>query len=170
MSNPAVTRAEAALEQVLQLPKFHSETIPAEYLDEYKHMNVRFYSELWGKGAYGLLKLLGIGDVWHGKTNYGHWLLRQVMDYKAEVREGETISIHGRMVARSAKRMHNMYWMVNESKNVVAATSEVLVANADLTSRRMTSFPEHVTEIMDAHIAEMDALGWEVPVSGAIHA
>lgn len=163
-------RHAVSIEQITQLPKLYTKTIPPEYLDVYNHMNVRYYAELWGKGAGAFLQHLGIAEVFRAGTDTGHWLLRQVLNYTAEVRVDETVTIYGRMVARSEKRMHNMYWMVNESTDRIAATSEVLVANADLKLRRMTAFSEELKGIMDSHIAEMDALGWQVPLSGAIRA
>ena len=159
-----------SLEQISQLPKLHTLTIPPDYLDAYNHMNVQYYAKLWGKAAGGFLRHLGIEDAYRADTGTGHWLLRQLLNYLAEVRVEETISIYGRMVARSEKRMHNMYWMVNETTERIAATSEVLVANADLTLRRMAPFSDNLKDAMDAHIAEMEALGWQVPVSGAIRA
>lgn len=156
------------VEQVTQLPQCHMKTIPVEFLDEYEHMNVGYYIDSWRRGANGFTKILGIDDEYREGGDRGLWLLRQVLDYLAEIRVNETISIHGRMVRRTAKLMHNKYWMVNETTGRIAAMSEVLVANADLTLRKIVPISEEACAKMDRHLAEVNALGWEPPVSGAI--
>ncbi|HIA46747.1 MAG TPA: thioesterase [Candidatus Hydrogenedentes bacterium] len=95
-------------------------------------------------------------------------MLRQTIDYNAEILAGDEITIHGRMVDYSDKCMHNMYWMVNETRDKVSSTSEVLVGYADLEARRLTSFPPELTDRFDARIAESDELGWLPETSGAI--
>lgn len=76
--------------------------------------------------------------------------------------------MHGRILGRTDKRMHNKYWKINETKRTIAASSEVLVANADLDARRMTPFPKDVAKKLDAAIVRFNALGWDPNVSGAI--
>jgi acyl-CoA thioester hydrolase len=143
-------------------------TITSEYLDEYGHMNVKWYAQLWGWGASGFMNLRGMNFKKDAEIGIGYWVLRQVIDYKAEVLEGDTIAIYGRMVSRSDKCMHNMYWMVNETQGKIAATSEVLVGYADLEKRRLTSFPTETAVRLDEHITVADAHGWEPVLSGAI--
>lgn len=168
MSSETARAASPTVEQIAQLPKLYTMTVPEEWLDEYRHMNVAYYINAWRQGALAFNKFLGFGGTYAEGGNRGLWLLRQVLDYLAEVRVGETLSIHGRMIGHTEKLLHNKYWMVNETTGKVAATSEVLVANADLEARCMTELDDAMMERMDRHIAEMDALGWEAPVSGAI--
>lgn len=161
-------KKSVTVEQIIQLPQYYTKTIPVEYLDEYKHMNVGYYIDSWRRGANGFTKTLGLDDEYREGGDRGLWLLRQVLDYLAEIRVNETISIHGRMIGRTAKLMHNKYWMVNETTGRIAATSEVLVANADLTLRKIAPISDDACAKMDRHLAEVNALGWEPPVSGAI--
>jgi acyl-CoA thioester hydrolase len=160
--------APLTVEKAQQLPKLHTMTVPEAWLDEYRHMNVAHYINAWRSAALEFNRYLGFGGMYdHGGTR-GLWLLRQVLDYLAEVRLGETLSIHGRMIGRTEKMLHNKYWMVNETTGRIAASSEVLVANADLEARRMTAFDSGMKARMDRHLAEMEALGWAPPLSGAI--
>lgn len=159
---------QSEIECVQQLPVNHRVTIPEEYIDGYGHVNVRWYGAMWGAGANALMNEMGINDTYREEHRMGHWVLRQVLDFLAEVHLGDSVTIHGRILGRSAKRLHNKYWMVNETKKKIAATSEVLVANADLDARRMTEFPEHVAANLDNAIARFNMLGWDPRVSGAI--
>lgn len=155
-------------DDIFQLTSNYSTTITDDYLDEYGHMNVKWYAELWGRGAGGFMTALGMNFREAVSFDRGYWVLRQVIDYNAEVLSGDTISIHGRMIEYSDKCMHNMYWMLNETQNKVASTSEVLVGHADLAERRLTSFPQDSKELFDTCIAEWDSFGWLAETSGAI--
>jgi acyl-CoA thioester hydrolase len=158
-----------SIEEVEQLAENFRVTVNGEYLDQYGHMNVRWYSELWGLGAFNLMTQIGFGTNYMQERNYGTWVLRQIIDYLAEVHEGDTLVIRGRIIDRSDKMLHNKYWMVNETKNKIASTSEVLVGHADLAARRLAPYPEDIQLILDAKIGEYNGLGWPVDVSGAIH-
>jgi acyl-CoA thioester hydrolase len=160
--------AQPTVEQLLQLPRFYSMTVPEEYLDEYRHMNVAYYINAWRNGAQGLHRYIGFGEAYEPGGTRGLWLLRQLLDYHAEVREAESVAIHGRIIRHTPKLLHNKFWMINTSTGKMAATSEVLVANADLEARRTTPFTDEVVASMDRHIAECDALGWQVPLATGI--
>ena len=86
----------------------------------------------------------------------------------AEVRVGETVSVHGMMVTRSDKLMHNKYRMVNETQGCLAAASEVLVGRADLSARKLAAFPENEATVIDAKLAEYAALDFDPDASGLI--
>jgi acyl-CoA thioester hydrolase len=156
------------IDDIRSIPIYYSTTISEDYLDEYGHMNVRWYATLWGQGASAFMKTLGLHFSEAIKEGRGNWVLRQIIDYNAEILAGDEISIHGRMVDYSDKCMHNMYWMVNETRDKVSSTSEVLVGYADLEARRLTSFPPELTDRFDARIVESDELGWLPETSGAI--
>lgn len=168
MSSDTVRAAAPTVEQVARLPKLYTMTVPEAWLDEYLHMNVAYYINAWREGAKAMTRFLQFGEEYEPGGTRGLWLLRQLLDYMAEVRVGEILSVHGRVLARSEKLFHNKYWMVNESTGRIAATSEVLVANADLIARRTTPFGDVNKALIDRHIAEMDALGWTAPRSGSI--
>lgn len=156
------------IEEITRLEKVYETNITEEFLDEYRHMNVKWYAQLWGRGASAFFK--GLGMDWTESTKYdrGHWVLRQIIDYKAEVLEGDHIAIHCRMIAHTDKCMHNAYFMINETKGKLASTSEVLVGYADLKARRLTSIPDDLVKRLDDHIEQCDALGWTPELSGAI--
>lgn len=159
---------DASVAQVQQLPLLVEQTIPSDFMDEYGHMNVRWYSSLWGQGASVFMASLKMDHESMMAKGTGHWVLRQVLDFLAEIRTGDSVAIHGRLLGYSEKRLHNKYWMINSTKGVVSSTSEVLVANADLKARRMTPYSPEVAERLREKLAEFSALDWEAPVCGAI--
>jgi acyl-CoA thioester hydrolase len=157
-----------SIDEIRMLPKIFDTEITEDYLDQYGHMNVRWYATLWGRGAGGFMASLGLDFRDAVKRERGNWVLRQVIDYNAEVLGGDVVAIHGRMIEHSDKCMHNMYWMINETRQKIASTCEVLVGYADLNERRLTSFPPELVEEFDTKIHGWNALDWEPQTSGAI--
>jgi acyl-CoA thioester hydrolase len=161
-------RAGVSLAQLDQLPCVHREMIPHEYLDAYGHMNVKFYFQLWDRAAGGFMAYLGMDWQQGLKRGYGNWVLKQIVEYLNEVREGDSVAIFGRCLGRSPKRIHNMYWMVNETRGVISSTSEVLVTCANLNERRTAPYPNDVAEMMDKRLEAFEALDWDAPASGIL--
>ncbi len=153
-------------EDIARLPVHYRTTVTAEHLDHFGHLNVRWYYTFFDEGAMRFITSLGMGEEFIATHNVGFFLLRQVINYVAEVREGETVTVHCRMIDRGPKRFHKIYFLVNETHGKLAATMENLVSAADLTARRTTTLPDETAAVMDALIAEHRALPWAPPVSG----
>ena len=154
--------------QLQQLPEMHREEVTEDYIDILGHMNVQWYFHLFGRGAMNFIGSLGVNKNYIEEQRRGNFVLRQVIDYIAEVRLGETVSVRARMLGRTEKKMHKMYFMINESRGNLAATLEALVIHADLTKRGSAMFPPEMAVVMDARIAESNALDWPAPTSGAV--
>lgn len=156
------------VEQVEQLPMYHRETIPTDYLDLMGHMNIRWYVALYDIAAWKFFESFGMTEAYYRTEQAGGFALKQFIQYLAEVRVGETVAIHGRLLGRSAKRIHFMLFMVNETTQVLASTFEVLGSHADMRIRRTSPYPPQIAAKLDAAIAEQSALGWDAPVCGVI--
>jgi acyl-CoA thioester hydrolase len=161
-------RIEIDLEDVRQLPAVHRATIPDDYLDAMGHMNVMWYTHLFSCGMGGVLRMMGLDWDEIAAHHGGTFALESHTRYLSEVRIGQTIEVHARIVARSEKRFHVMQFMPNLDKQDVAATFETVNAYVDLRERRMAVFPETVAEKLDALIESHQGLGWPAPVSGGM--
>ena len=158
-----------SIEELESLPLCYRKTIPAEYIDLLGHMNVSHYFSIFGNAAMSLMSSIGMTPEYITDKRGGNFVLRQVIDYLAEVLEGDTVAVRGCVLGRSEKRLHKIYFMVNETKRVVASTSEVLASHADLNKRRTSPFPAEFAVKIDGLIAERNRLTWNVPTSGIIH-
>ncbi len=156
------------IEQIAALPEYYLVTIPPAYIDLLGHMNVRYYFEIYGGGAMGIFGAMGMSERYIKEKKAGNFVLRQIIDYIAEVLEGDTVSVRARVLGRSERRIHVMYFMFNETRQRLASTSEVLVSYADLSIRRTAPWPAEFAERIDALVALSNALDWDAPVSGAI--
>ncbi len=150
------------------LPCYHRETIPESYLDVMGHMNIRYYMGLFDEAAWDFFADFGMTLDYYRSANSGAFALEHHVRYLAEVHVGETVAIHTRLLGRSAKRIHFIHFMVNETTHKLAATLEVLASHADTIKRRTSPFPPHVAQRLDEILAENGCLDWNAPVCGVL--
>lgn len=146
----------------------HQATIPESYLDGMGHMNVMWYTNLFGHATGGVFKLIGLDREYFQSQKKGSFALQQVFTYRKEVRVGEQVTLRSRVLGRNEKLCHFMHFMTKGDEMVLAATCEFLGAHIDMTTRRTSPFAPHIAENLDRLIAEHAKLDWEAPVSGAI--
>lgn len=156
------------LEQLSTLPIYYRKTVPTDYLDEMGHMNVRWYMALFDDASYPFFASIGMHTDYYKETQSGGFALRQFVNYLAEVRVGETVVVRSRLLGRSAKRIHFMHFMINETKGKLAATMEGLGSHADLTIRRTSPYPPHIAAKIDVILDEQRKLDWDAPICGVI--
>jgi len=150
------------------LPITHETTIPESYLDSMGHMNVMWYTHLFGCATVGLFKLVGMDRDYFVSNRTGSFALAQHFSYRKEVRVGESVVLRSRMLGRSERKFHVMHFMVKKEGEVLAATGEFLGAHIDMRIRRTSPFLPEVAEPIDRMVAEHAALGWEAPVCGSM--
>lgn len=154
--------------QIEQLPLFHRITIPESYIDVLGHMNVRQYVGIFDDSAWHFFASFGMNETYFRESRAGAFALRQMINYVAEVHVGETVAVRSRILGRSAKRIHFMQFMLNETTGKLAATIEVLGSHADTVARRTSPFPEHIAQQIDAIIAAQNELDWDAPICGVL--
>jgi len=156
------------LASLAAMPVYHRKTIPADYQDLMGHMNIRWYFDLFARSGRGFFKAHGLDEDYFRSGKFGVFALKHFIQYFAEVRVGQTVAIHARLVGRSDKRFHFMLFMINESTTQLAATFEALITHADLKIRRAAPMPAELAQKLDAALAEDAALDWETPICGAM--
>jgi len=170
-ARPAEKRKEwPALEQVRQLPRFHREAVPEDWLDEMGHMNVRWYVHLYSRAMRGLFASFGLDLDYFRERRAGTFALKQYIEYRAEVLVGDEISLHPRVAGRSEKRIHVVNFLVNDTRGAVASTLETVATHVDLEARRSAPFPPEIRERIERLAEEHARLGWEPPLCGVMEA
>ncbi len=163
-------RIHLDVDHVRQLPSVYSTTIPSDYLDAMGHMNVMWYTHLFSMGFVGLMKHLGLMELFDGSRDSGSFALENHVRYLSEVRAGHTIHIHPRAIARSEKRFHVLYLMTNEDRQDVSATYEMLSTYVNLKTRRTDRIPDTLAAPLDRLIEEHRQLSWDAPLCGVMTA
>src|SRR5438067_12161131 len=117
------------------LPITYRATIPPDYLDEMGHMNVMWYTHLFGCATMGLFERIGLTREYFEAHHAGSFALEHHVRYLAEVRVGQHVTLRTRALGRSAKRMHFMHFMVHDDGRL-AATGEFIGTHVDMKVRR----------------------------------
>lgn len=150
------------------LPLYYRKTIPSDYEDIMGHMNIRWYFDLFARSGRKFFKAHGLDEAYFRDGKFGVFALKHFIQYFAEVRVGQAVAIHARLIGRSDKRFHFMQFMLNETTSQLAATFEALITHADLKIRRAAPMPAQIIQKFDETLSENNNLDWEPPISGAI--
>jgi acyl-CoA thioester hydrolase len=131
-------------------------------------MNMRWYVALFDDASDTLHDHLGLTREFRGASGTGTMDLEHHTWFINEVAVGSQICIHTRIVARSARMIHYLMFMVNESTGNVAAHFECVNALVDLQARKITAYPAEILARIDAMLAEQSQLSWAPPISGSM--
>jgi acyl-CoA thioester hydrolase len=158
------------LDSITALTPIYSLQIPDSYRDENGHMNMRWYLAIYDDAGYPLVERFGLTLQYHQQHNTGGFDLEHHIHYLKEVHAGDTVVIYPRLVGRSAKRIHYMLFMVNETRGTLASTFECVNSFADMNTRRTAAYPAEVSARIDALLAADQQLLWDAPVCGVMSA
>jgi acyl-CoA thioester hydrolase len=160
-----------SLEQILALePACLRMTIPREYRDANGHMNMRWYLAIFDDAGEVLHERLGLTPEFHFRHASGTVDLEHHIHYLSEVMPGERIAVYMRLVAHSAKRLHYLLFLVNETRDRLSSIFECMNAFLDLGTRRTAPFPPEIAAAIAAGVARDSGLDWPPPVSGTMRA
>lgn len=157
------------LDLITALTPVYRAEIPPQYEDENGHMNIRWYLAVFDDAGYPFAARLGLTPAYHERHGTGGFDLEHHIHYLNEVLVGDTVAVYVRLLDRSAKRIHYMMFMVNETRGTLASIFECVNSFADLTVRRTAPFPGEIAQRIDALLAEHAAPGWDAPVCGVMH-
>ena len=158
------------LEKITALERLYSTTIPKAYEDENGHMNVRWYMAVFDDAGYPMIERLGLTMDYHREHNTGGFDLEHHLHYLNEIHIGDEVTVYLRLVERSAKRLHYLMFMVNETRGNLASIFECVNSFADLSLRRTAPFPPEIAARIDEILKQHQALDWEAPVCGVMRA
>lgn len=157
-------------QQVNQLPPLITTRVPPEWEDINGHVNVQHYLELYDLAGDTMLAQLGIDEDHFRLGRQGFFDLEHHVWYLAEIHVGDEVSVHLRYLARSAKRMHGLVFVLNASRGQLSSVMEFVSTGADLDARRTAALPPDVAERLDGLVAAHAALDWAPPCCGVMSA
>jgi acyl-CoA thioester hydrolase len=156
-----------------QLPITAQGEVAEGWLDEMGHMNVMWYTHMFSRGVWGFFQTFGFSREYMERELAGSFALEMHVRYLSECRLGQKLSVRSRAVARSAKRIHHVHFLVKDGSaegegSVVAAIGEMVSAHVDLKVRRQSPFPPELAEAYDRMAAAHQALAWPAPICGVM--
>ena len=162
---------QISLEKILALePACLRMPVPEAYRDENGHMNVRWYAAIFDEAGDALHARLGLTPEFHKAYGTGTMDLENHFNYLHEVRVGDRLAIFSRLVAHSAKCIHYLMFMVDETSGTLSAIFECINAFADLKVRKTAPFPPEIATKIEAGVAASAALDWPPPVCSVMRA
>ena len=96
MRPPAIS-----LDQLAPLPVVYRAVIPPAYEDRNGHMNMRWYLALYDEAGDAMYPMLGLTADYFAASGMGGFDLEHHLWYPAEVRNGDTVVIRARFIARA---------------------------------------------------------------------
>lgn len=158
------------VDEILQLPAFLETEVAPEFIDANGHMNIRHYLELNAQGMNDLVEGVGVTDHYRDHRGLGVFTVEHHLKYFSEMREGDPISVHPRVLERSQRAAYVMSFLVDRRNNRLANTLEVVFVHVDMHTRRSAPFPDDVADALDTLVATSDALDWAAPRCGIMGA
>jgi acyl-CoA thioester hydrolase len=131
-------------------------------------MNMRWYFAIFDDAGDALHDQIGLTREYHSRHRTGTFDLEHHMHFLSEVNPGEDVAVYTRFVARSAKRLHYLMFMVNVTRGKLSAIFECMNAFADLRVRKTAPFPDEVAGKIDEILARHEKLNWPPPLCGAM--
>jgi acyl-CoA thioester hydrolase len=131
---------------------------------------MRWYVAIFDDAGDDLHERIGLTVEFHREHHTGTVDLEHHTHFLHEVMPGDTVAVYARLVGRSAKRLHYLMFLVNETKGRLAAIFECINAFADLTIRKTAPFPPETGARIDAWLKKDATLDWAAPVSGSMSA
>ena len=163
-----MSRYSVSLDEIRQLDRQFQQTIPAEYMDENRHMNVQYYLRVVEGGISAFYIQAGMGDLYERADLYGNYALEQHIRYFAEVLQGDLVSVYVRLLDLSPKHAHFMGFLVNETREQLAASVEAIAMNVDMKIKRGAPFPSEVFSNLEQILNAHQSLPWEAPACGVM--
>ncbi|MCE1179483.1 thioesterase family protein [Actinomycetota bacterium] len=157
-----------SVDDVRMLPGHEPVVIPPEFGDANGHMNVRHYLALHDESGWPYFERLGFGTAYAADRRRGLFALEHHLTYLREVHIGDSVRIHTRLLERGRKTLHVMRYLVNDTRDQVANTLEIMTCHVDLETRRTVAFTDDEMTLVDAQIAADQALPWPAVTCGAM--
>ncbi len=144
--------------------------VPDAWADSNGHMNMRWYVAVFDDAGDDLHARIGLTPDFHRERGSGTVDLEHHTNFLTEIMPGDRVAVYTRLVARSAKRVHYLMFLVNETKGKLAAIFECMNAFVDLSVRKTAPFPPGILAQIDAWLEKDANLDWPPPVSGSMRA
>jgi len=120
--------------------------VKPEWIDHNGHMNVAYYLLAFDLSGDELWQDFGITDEYVRTTNNSTFAVDCHISYQRELKSGERFFITSQVLAYDDKRIHFFQRMYHAEEKYLAATAEWLNLHIDLASRRVSEWPEKISE------------------------
>lgn len=158
------------LDQLRQLDPCYQTVIPKDWEDWNGHVNVQYYMRLYDDAGWPWFDQLGITLDFIKSGQGSVFDMVHHINYLAEININDEVSVYGVLAGRSEKRIHTVWFIVNETQNMLANSCEFLTSFVDLSTRKSAPWPDEIAMRFDAMLEHDKHLNLSLPLCGAISA
>ena len=129
-----------------------------EWIDFNGHMNVAYYVLAFDLGVDELWKQIGITREYIETEKCSTFAAEAHITYQRELKEDDPFIVNSQILAYDEKRIHQFQYMYHTEEKFLAATGEWMNLHVDLSSRRVTPFPETVLSALQEYTQSQGVL------------
>ncbi|XBQ10802.1 MAG: thioesterase family protein [Salinarimonas sp.] len=143
------------------------------WIDYNGHMNLAYYHVLFDRTLDEAFGLAGLGPDYVAEKKASFFAAEAHVLYRRELKAGDAVRVTLQLLDTDEKRFHVYMEARHASEGWTAATCEMLSLHVDLTTKRVTPFPEEIRgnlEVMrsaHARLPRPDAVGRVIAIPSA---
>ncbi len=154
--------------QVRELPRLYETAVEEAFIDRNGHMNVQHYLGVHDAAGWPFFRSLGIDDRYFQERKLGIFDLEHHLRYFDECHLGDRLAVHAWLLELGAKRLHALWFIVNETREKVANSLEFVCTHADLAARKTAPWPDDVRAALERVQETQGTPSWPAPVCGVM--
>lgn len=121
----------------------HGAVLP-QWIDVNGHMNVAYYVLAFDLGVDALWDEFGITTEYIEQSEGSTFAVESHVIYRQELLEGDPYIVTSQLLAYDDKRIHQFQRLYHAEKKTLAATAEWMNLHVDLSTRRVSPWPDAI--------------------------
>jgi len=127
----------------------HRDTVRAQWVDEYDHMNLAYYVAVCDQATYGFWEMVNGGGELSERKGMEYAVVETHVNYIRELRLNDPVTVTTQLMDYDAKRFHIFHELHHEREGYLAATNEVMSLGFNLNTRSIAPFESRVTDCLE---------------------
>ena len=133
-----------SLEEARGYPRIFEAEVEPRFIDPMGHMNTMWYVHLFDRASWSFLASMGVDAAYMKATHSGLFAVEENLRYLGELRLGDRVEVHARLLEIHAKSLRFTLFMVDATHERLAATAELVGTHVVMEKRRSRPFPEEL--------------------------
>ena len=134
--------------------------VESDWIDDNDHMNVAYYILAFDRAIDSFWRNFGMTNDFIKETHSSTFAVESHIKWQKEMRLNEPYLITTQVLAYDSKRIHQFMRMYHAEKKFVAATIEWLNLHVDLSSRKVSPWPEIVLHKISDFVSGHQKWNW----------
>jgi acyl-CoA thioester hydrolase len=134
------------------------------WIDYNGHLNMAYYNALFDRAVDEAYELIGCGLAYLHETQHSTFTAEAHVRYLRELHAGDRVRVTFQLLDYDSKRMHYFEQLFHAEEGWLSATSENMVLNVDMATRKTAPFPDFIA----ARLQRMKAAHANLPVPAGV--